>query len=356
MGVVSLSVFAVAELLITVDVRRQVEKEADKSMLSALRTVLSTVCDVALELDSELRVADDAPALAALLFRNPSRSLRGAAFTSLIPSAEDQTEFVRRMRNGPSNSVSMADVFHTHLQDTDGSNINTEVFSVPLQGLDKRPRYILGLRELSFDTPQLRDITSGSQSHTERRRSRKPPEKGTPSSLERCQLNASHEIPSSESTPRSDSGGSDSGGAEWGTIPPVPVGSASALSDSADAEIKVASFIPTTLEAKKQTLLYTMMYWKSKRHGCCPMHSNLEDVADVILTIMNMECCPRFLSGHGWQCKTCGILDESFKRGGGKRRCVLCQQIREMGQSRPTTNTGPVGGGPQPCSFGKVQL
>ena len=76
-GVVSLSVLAVAERLITVDVRRQVEKEADKSMLSALRTVLNTVCDVALELDSELRVADDAPALAALLFRNPSRSLRG---------------------------------------------------------------------------------------------------------------------------------------------------------------------------------------------------------------------------------------------------------------------------------------
>ena len=170
---------------------------------------------------------------------------------------------------------------------------------------------------------------------------------------ERCQFPPSHEIPSSESTPRSDSGGSDSEGAEFGTTPPV--GSALAFSGSAGADSKVANFIPTTFEARKLTLLYTMMYWRSKRKGCCPMHNALEDVADLKLDLMNYACRPSFDKGHKWQCEFCGILDEGFRRA-GKGRCHLCRQLKKTDLSRPNTNSVSVGTGPPPCSFGKAQL
>jgi hypothetical protein len=115
--------------------------------------------------------------------------------------------------------------------------------------------------------------------------------------------------------------------------------------------------LPTTFEAMKQTLFYTMMDWKSQsqRHLCCPMHCNAQDAMDAVVAIMNERCWPLFdQAEHEWQCATCGTMDINARRRKGG--CNVCNDIRERVRGRPITNTVPVGSGPQPSSLGKVSL
>ena len=135
------ALIAVFESFILAEVRHEIDKEADQSMVSAVRAVLNTVCDVVVELDSELCLTEDVPELATVLLMNRSHSLRGTPLGSFMPLDCDQREFERHMSARLADDVGMADVLHTRLRDACGSIVSMEMFSVPLVGLDLRPRY-----------------------------------------------------------------------------------------------------------------------------------------------------------------------------------------------------------------------
>mmetsp|Transcript_10480 Transcript_10480/g.29528 ORF Transcript_10480/g.29528 Transcript_10480/m.29528 type:complete len:457 (-) Transcript_10480:1404-2774(-) len=195
-----LSAVAAMEHGLRFAVRREVEKEGDQNMLAAIRAVLNTICEVVVELDSELRLSDHTPQLVDVLLLSPLHSLQGTPLSDYISSAGDREQFEGRMRTGRVGS-SIADAFHTRLQDSAGSAVCMEVFSVALSGLDRRPHYVLGMREFTDVPPVMRrDVQQqphrrwGSQHTHEVLQQGAPaqaPQQGTPAQPDRLGLPSS---------------------------------------------------------------------------------------------------------------------------------------------------------------------
>jgi len=118
---------------------------------SATRALLGTVCDVIVELDATLTIADEAPQLSHLLLRSGT-SLQGEQLQAFMPDEDDRTAYTKAMLN---TSVDIpARAFHTRIRDSDGNSLSMELFAVQFEGVDGLPQHLLGMREFT-DLPPL---------------------------------------------------------------------------------------------------------------------------------------------------------------------------------------------------------
>ena len=130
------------------------------SQLGAASALLRLLCDAIVELDSNLRITDDSPQLAAMLLRDGPGSVKGMTFTDLMPtvpeaaraneilsfnSAKTQVSVV----SDDSRASILANVFHTRLVDSCSSKFRTEVFQVAYSQADGEVHHLIGLRDFT---------------------------------------------------------------------------------------------------------------------------------------------------------------------------------------------------------------
>mmetsp|Transcript_4170 Transcript_4170/g.9857 ORF Transcript_4170/g.9857 Transcript_4170/m.9857 type:complete len:450 (-) Transcript_4170:170-1519(-) len=118
-----------------------------RSMQSAVTSLLNLMCDAVLELDKQLQVVDDCPALGNFLFHDKGRKLTGSPLWRLVVK-EDQERFAERLAaRSVDGGLASFDMFHVKLRDSWGTVVNMEHFHVPFQGLGGEARHLVGLRE-----------------------------------------------------------------------------------------------------------------------------------------------------------------------------------------------------------------
>ncbi|CAE8637846.1 unnamed protein product, partial [Polarella glacialis] len=127
-------------------VRKQVTAMISNNELVATRTILSTICDAIVELDSDLMIAEEAPGLAALLLHGGGRSLKGTQLGTLLATEEDHERFLAHLRREVT-GASLATVFHVQMRDSIGNRLSLESFHVRYVGLDAKCWHLIGLRE-----------------------------------------------------------------------------------------------------------------------------------------------------------------------------------------------------------------
>uniref|UniRef100_A0A7S4SRH5 Uncharacterized protein n=1 Tax=Alexandrium monilatum TaxID=311494 RepID=A0A7S4SRH5_9DINO len=260
--------------------------------LAAVKTLLGTICDVVVELDSRRRLMQHCPRLANILLHGTGRSLQGAGIEDFIPLAADREDFARHV-GGSHEGSARADVFHARLRDSHGGAIAMELFSVAFEGPDARRRHLLGMREFT-DIPPLQPLPEF------------PPQ------------------PSPPPPERTPSHGTAALADHTGTL-----SSRSSTSSSSNPEAGAAP-METEHAAKVLTLSSTLMTWslRPREGGCCPLHALLADLRTVAAHMAAGPCRPGFRPADGaWQCRRCGIVAEEYRSERRGRQCLLCAGV-----------------------------
>uniref|UniRef100_A0A7S4VMA6 Uncharacterized protein n=1 Tax=Alexandrium monilatum TaxID=311494 RepID=A0A7S4VMA6_9DINO len=275
--------------------------------LAAVKTLLGTICDVVVELDSRRRLMQHCPRLANILLHGTGRSLQGASIEDFISSAADREDFARHLCGSYEGSAE-ADVFHARLCDSHGGAVAMELFSVAFEGPDARRRHLLGMREFT-DIPPLQPLP---------------------------------ELPPQPSSPRPERTPS------HGTGAPVDrtetLSSGSSTSNSGGSEARGAP-IETECAAKVLSLSSTLLTWslRPQEGHCCPLHALLADSRSVAARMAAGPCRPAFRPADGaWQCRRCGIMDEEYRTQRKRQQCLLCTGIDLT--PPPVAETPPSGG------------
>eukprot|EP00439_Symbiodinium_sp_Y106_P073305 s2250_g13.t2 len=142
-------------------VRHEARYKSITTQLGAISSLLRLTCDALVVLDSDLRITDNSPQLAAMLLRDRPGSVQGLKFTDLMPTSHEATRAYEILAETSSMSSGtevsavsedesiLANVFHTRLVDSCSSKFRTEVFRVTYRQADGEVHHLLGLRDFT---------------------------------------------------------------------------------------------------------------------------------------------------------------------------------------------------------------
>ncbi|CAE6947201.1 unnamed protein product [Symbiodinium sp. CCMP2592] len=145
-------VTSLASLSLQAGLQRRTEHDLLYSKMAtnfkAASSLLALTCDAVVELDGNLRVAQDSAALAAMLLRAGSK-LAGRDFRDFVQKsdADEALELLKRFDGSLPDVNTQA--FHTRLQDSDCNKIPTEVFQVAYRTSRGEARHLIGLRDVT---------------------------------------------------------------------------------------------------------------------------------------------------------------------------------------------------------------
>mmetsp|Transcript_34435 Transcript_34435/g.77844 ORF Transcript_34435/g.77844 Transcript_34435/m.77844 type:complete len:524 (+) Transcript_34435:73-1644(+) len=302
------SVLFLAVILIWLDhncergVRLELRAWDSSSQLSAVRGLLSSICDATVDMDWGLRITEHSPQLAGLLFQNPVSSLMGRTLQEFMPERADRERFDQHMQ-GADEAAEHAAVFHTKLRDSVGGTIDMELFSVAFKGAGDRRRHVLGMREFT-DIQPMTGLPHSAATPARQPKHACPPRNGpgTPASVEHCDLQS---VSSSSSS-----------------------SSASSLTSQASPK-PTPTQIPTCAEAKMLTMSSLIQSWHVPplSSDCCPWHVNINKGVEALTHLARLDCVQTHGRKTSWQCMRCGIKNGRYRQKKGSRGCKLCVDI-----------------------------
>mmetsp|Transcript_134538 Transcript_134538/g.429710 ORF Transcript_134538/g.429710 Transcript_134538/m.429710 type:complete len:577 (+) Transcript_134538:120-1850(+) len=135
------------EVTLTSSAATHVKERSTQGQHSAVTSLLNMVCDAVVELDDDLRMAGDCPALSTALFRGQTKGLCGQLLKEFVFGA-DQVHFEDQI-SSQDTPAAAAKMFHVRLSDSWGNAVPMELFHVPFSGMGEEPRHLIGLREHS---------------------------------------------------------------------------------------------------------------------------------------------------------------------------------------------------------------
>lgn len=322
-----------AKSLIQTDVRRKIDQVIFTNERSATGALLDMLCDVIVELDATLTIADEAPQLSHMLLRS-GRSLQGEQLQTFMPDQDYCDDYTRTMQ---AMSLDMpARVFHTKMRDSDGNSLNIEVFAVQFEGVDGLPRNLLGMREFT-DLPPLAKLPSGNNTHAaaEARAAsimRKEVKRASSNSGNRGCSN-----PKVIGTPH-ETDWQGFQGQEVVSPPSSNRSNHSTTSNASDAVLR-PGFRLTNKATRRLLLLNALASWnvRFKRIQCCELHCLTED-AQQLVREMHREACTTVGCDLDWQCAGCGVLDSQMVND-EDGTCALCGHKNSDAEHGPLQST-----------------
>mmetsp|Transcript_134545 Transcript_134545/g.429738 ORF Transcript_134545/g.429738 Transcript_134545/m.429738 type:complete len:577 (+) Transcript_134545:120-1850(+) len=135
------------EVTLTSNAATHVKERSTQGQHSAVTSLLNMVCDAVVELDDDLRMAGDCPALSTALFRGQTKGLCGQLLKEFV-FGDDQKHFEEQI-SSQDTPAAAAKMFHVRLSDSWGNAVPMELFHVPFSGVGEEPRHLIGLREHS---------------------------------------------------------------------------------------------------------------------------------------------------------------------------------------------------------------
>lgn len=133
------------------EARLTLEAETARNEGCAATSLLNTICDAVVEVDSSLAIVGAASQFACMVSLEPNRCLEGVPFDRYV-AERDRARFTENLTCRPDTArMSLANVFHLTLKDGLHNEIRAEVFHVPMKReafrVDRSERHLLGVRE-----------------------------------------------------------------------------------------------------------------------------------------------------------------------------------------------------------------
>mmetsp|Transcript_134826 Transcript_134826/g.430608 ORF Transcript_134826/g.430608 Transcript_134826/m.430608 type:complete len:577 (-) Transcript_134826:235-1965(-) len=135
------------EVTLTSNAATHVKERSTQGQHSAVTSLLNMVCDAVVELDDDLRMAGDCPALSTALFHGQAKGLCGQSLKEFV-CGDDQAHFEDEVASQDTPAAA-AKMFHVRLRDSWGNAVPMELFHVPFSGVGQETRHFIGLREHS---------------------------------------------------------------------------------------------------------------------------------------------------------------------------------------------------------------
>eukprot|EP00414_Alexandrium_minutum_P001300 CAMPEP_0113821968 /NCGR_PEP_ID=MMETSP0328-20130328/2005_1 /TAXON_ID=39455 /ORGANISM="Alexandrium minutum" /LENGTH=489 /DNA_ID=CAMNT_0000789903 /DNA_START=78 /DNA_END=1547 /DNA_ORIENTATION=+ /assembly_acc=CAM_ASM_000350 len=301
-------------------VRLEIREMDSNSHLKAVRTLLNSLCDIVIEMDSGLRLTQHSPKLADMLLQGPLRSLEGTTLQDFIPAEADRENLTRQL-NAADEKATHATVFHTKLCDGVGKSVSLELFSVAFKGVDARRRHVLGMREFPDVLPSARLEQLGAEAET--------PETG-------CQAPKIEEVPEQAWTEPPQTVEQGDGESRTSSCSSVSGDQHPGLEECqvamlrTDHDVRLThTLMKTTEMAKRITIINVLLGWNppSSEHDCCSWHAAVAEAQRILATMKSDACDPDCGHGVSWQCRRCGILAQEFRDERREDRCKLCMSI-----------------------------
>eukprot|EP00930_Biecheleria_cincta_P095213 TRINITY_DN8720_c0_g2_i10.p1 TRINITY_DN8720_c0_g2~~TRINITY_DN8720_c0_g2_i10.p1 ORF type:complete len:574 (+),score=64.54 TRINITY_DN8720_c0_g2_i10:30-1724(+) len=325
---------------IEVDARRTI---LHRSAHSAAESLLNNLCDVVLELDSELRIVSGAAKLATVLLRSGHTTLSGVHLHTVM-SSEASERFLRQVQAPSPQDQNSCHIIHVNMRDSCGNPMKMELFSVEFDTLDDGPHRFVGVREFTDGSPmQFGAVAEDAFPHVV---DRDGPDLsllvpiGHPS-------DHSDEVPAGrryrQSHNRRLQGGGTPAGSAWEDIGGDAASQVSAASNStglsslAGHSLILANFLPTTKLGKTVVMMNALAAVNVPycTLTCCRFHCCVEDARSTLDELRKMACFDMDPERE-WQCQHCGVMDpDALMQDGG---CKVCDRINE-GRRTPDIST-----------------
>jgi len=266
--------------------RQEIRFGVLKSEASASMSLLDMLCDVVVELNSDMTIARSSPAMAAFLMLSPGKSIAGMHICDFVPDETERRSFKDRIfasRTWPKASVGPSvGTCRLRFSDSMSSPVNVEIFFVKVDLLNEDCRYMLGIREFSDEVAPMPTFP---KAEGRPRRRRESARKGTPHTCELASLEATgpQEAPDPQATPPGGDG------------------------------LRYPGLLPTMRSAKYKQLVELASCWNTTvpMMACCPFHAYIADVRKIaretgsgLPCIVEFPCSPL----QGKQCQKCGVL------------------------------------------------
>ncbi|CAK0839066.1 unnamed protein product [Prorocentrum cordatum] len=135
----------------------QYEMEAciSRNELQAAHSVLRTVCDVVVELDSDFCLQVESPRLVDMLLLNSQRSLLGEDVRSFLASPQDRQKFTEQLSQACLDSAEQCAAFHVSMKDSSSIALVVEVYSMRFVTRGAQAAYFVGIREFTDSAPMF---------------------------------------------------------------------------------------------------------------------------------------------------------------------------------------------------------
>lgn len=140
--------------------RRELEAVVSSNEHLAVRSLLDTMCDAVVELDSSFSLVVHSPALSTMLMHGEGMSLQGMQFQRFMQSEQDRVQFENVLHASQSSGTRATTVCHSSLRDSMGNMLPIEIFHVPLVIHGHHFTHLIGIRENSDGTAgrQVEDV------------------------------------------------------------------------------------------------------------------------------------------------------------------------------------------------------
>mmetsp|Transcript_49020 Transcript_49020/g.140907 ORF Transcript_49020/g.140907 Transcript_49020/m.140907 type:complete len:569 (-) Transcript_49020:45-1751(-) len=263
-------------------IRHQLQEAKLRGDSAATTRMLELVCDVVVELDSDLAITDNAQRFAAMLSLNPA-NVKGTHMQDYMLNDEDRQRFEQRLlvaKDDPEGSL--PGVAHVTLRDSCGTRISAEVFYLHFRrsGDD---RMLVGIQE----TPDYRPVAELRKSHSQHSLFVAP---GAGSEGE--------ETTEEDAQPASSTYVS-------------PSGSQAMTGSSLSARsLLVRQCRRTTKRAEDLSLLGCLLSWNAavRTSACCAYHGYIHEASKCLDRLRSRRCIRTFCPSWEAQCKECGLF------------------------------------------------
>eukprot|EP00933_Yihiella_yeosuensis_P061072 TRINITY_DN6389_c0_g4_i1.p1 TRINITY_DN6389_c0_g4~~TRINITY_DN6389_c0_g4_i1.p1 ORF type:complete len:638 (-),score=80.90 TRINITY_DN6389_c0_g4_i1:271-2184(-) len=133
------------------EARALVEAQSSQTGYRAVSKLLASICDVVLEIDHNLVIAEDASKLASMLLHSRGKSMKGLKITEFMTSDADKEAFETLLRSTASGGeATSSHPMQLRMRDSTSTSLEVEVFHTLVQDLDsKKGSFVIGIRELS---------------------------------------------------------------------------------------------------------------------------------------------------------------------------------------------------------------
>eukprot|EP00931_Biecheleriopsis_adriatica_P035571 TRINITY_DN20481_c0_g3_i1.p1 TRINITY_DN20481_c0_g3~~TRINITY_DN20481_c0_g3_i1.p1 ORF type:complete len:548 (-),score=48.62 TRINITY_DN20481_c0_g3_i1:172-1815(-) len=251
----------------------------------AHRSLLDLVCDVVVELDSNLLLTEGSEALKAI-FGSPKSFTKGSALPPLF-GKQDGERLSRHFRNADSTLSSGVGSFSAQIKDSFGVPINIDLVYISFDSMADGKHYLVGLREFT-DLKAPEDFTKNNSRNTVSSQGKSW--KGTPSVLDSKQL---------------------SDGASTSEMSPGRKLSTS--SAAFQATLSCSCLKPTNDYIKLHSVKRLLLQWNIQmdRRACCPLHAHIHECMCTLKKLKRESCLDKdsFAIQMGDdQCTRCGMV------------------------------------------------
>eukprot|EP00928_Gymnodinium_smaydae_P046129 TRINITY_DN3072_c0_g2_i1.p1 TRINITY_DN3072_c0_g2~~TRINITY_DN3072_c0_g2_i1.p1 ORF type:complete len:540 (-),score=57.20 TRINITY_DN3072_c0_g2_i1:88-1707(-) len=260
---------------------------------SASSSLLDLVCDVVVQVDSQLTIKHESLALKAMLMKTGGATTKGVPFTSFIADDQERQLFTWQLLAPRTVSEGKVGTFRTTLSDSLRNRVSADIFFVAIEMDVDVVHYLLGVRELNerdvMGAPSfpLREDSQEDKKKVKRSSSKK----GTPSNYERADFNEAA-----------------------GPSPPV-----------ASDNLHFPQLLLTSTNAQYISMLHCLSSWNVNVDSttCCSFHAYVLAAKMVTSEFRKAPCDARFpsLAREGTQCQMCGMIEA----GEGNVSCGLCE-------------------------------